>query len=67
MIVETFSWRYLKEKNQLFLNCEFSKAYTSSPKMAQLVKIASNRITLFDIFSNLRICGCDLVRHFPTC
>ena len=43
MIVETSGWRHLKEKNKLFLSCEYQKMYHPSPKTAQLAKIASNR------------------------
>ena len=43
MIVETSGWRHLKEKNKLFLSCEYQKTYTPSPKTAQLPKIATNR------------------------
>ena len=42
MIVETFGWRHLKEKNKLFLSYEYQKIYTPSPKTAQHSKIASN-------------------------
>ena len=43
MIVETSGWRHMKEKNKLFLNCEYQKKYHPSPKIAQLLKIASNQ------------------------
>jgi len=43
MIVETSGWRHLKEKNKLFLSCEYQKMYHPSPKTAQLSKIAANR------------------------
>ena len=43
MIVETLDWRHLKEKNKVFLSCEYQKKYHPSPKMAQLSKIAPNR------------------------
>ena len=39
MIVETSGWRHLKEKNKLFLSCEYQKMYHPTPKMAQLSKI----------------------------
>ena len=42
MIVETSGWRHLKEKNKLFLSCEYQKMYTPSPKTAQLAKIVPN-------------------------
>ena len=43
MIVETSGWRHLKEKNKLFLSCEYPKMYHPSPKTAQLSKIAANQ------------------------
>ena len=43
MIVETSGWRHLKEKNKLFLSCEYQKMYTASPKTTQLSKIVSNQ------------------------
>ena len=43
MIVETSGWRHLKEKNQLFLSCEYQKIYHPSPKTTQLPKIAPNQ------------------------
>ena len=43
MIVETSGWRHLKEKNKLFLSCEYPKMYHPGPKTAQLSKIAANR------------------------
>ena len=43
MIVETSGWRHLKEKNKLFLSCEYQKMYHPSPKTAQLSKITANR------------------------
>ena len=39
MIVETLDWRHLKDKNKVFLSCEYQKKYHPSPKMAQLSKI----------------------------
>ena len=43
MIVETLDWRHLKEKNKVFLSCEYQKKYHPSPKMTQLPKIAANQ------------------------
>ena len=43
IIVETSGWRYWKEKNKLFLSCEYQKKYHPSPKTTQLAKIAPNR------------------------
>ena len=35
MIVETSGWRHLKEKNKLFLSCEYQKMYHPRQEMAQ--------------------------------
>ena len=39
MIVETSGWRHLKEKNKLFLSCEYQKMYHPSQEMAQLPQV----------------------------
>ena len=39
MIVETSGWRHLKEKNKLFLSCEYQKMYHPRQEMAQLPKV----------------------------
>ena len=39
MIVETSGWRHLKEKNKLFLSCEYQKMYHPSQEMAQLSNV----------------------------
>ena len=43
MIIETSGWRHLKEKNKLFLSCEYKKNHHPGRKMAQLFKIAPNQ------------------------
>ena len=39
MIVETSGWRHLKEKNKLFLSCEYQKMCHPRQEMAQLSQI----------------------------
>ena len=43
MIVETFGWCHLKEKNKLFPCYEYQKMYNPSPKTVQLSKVTTNR------------------------
>ena len=39
MIEETSGWRHLKEKNKLFLSCEYEKMCHPRQEMAQLPQI----------------------------
>ena len=39
MILQTSGWRHLKEKNQLFLSCEYQKMYHPRREMAQLPQV----------------------------
>ena len=36
MIIETSGWRHLKQKNKIFLSCEYKKMFHPRQEMAQL-------------------------------
>ena len=40
LILDTSGWRHLKEKNKLFLSCEYQKSIIPAPKWHNFLKLS---------------------------